>query len=101
MPIIAFKAKRQRVMNADGTDGYTFVQIPKITRAHCDMAAFRAHPKFGGYANSDLFPSIIKRALHRHGIGQVIRSDRPLPDGVTVDDSGFLTVVRIQVDDWR
>jgi hypothetical protein len=74
---------------------YRFIQVPTLARRHCNMPAFRKHPKFGGLANSDLFPNILARI--RRDVTQAggyIRLDR-LPPNVTVDCSGFLAVVTI------
>lgn len=96
MATIQFKAKIQTVYNMDDTPAYYYIHVPELDRKHCDMPAFRQHKKYGPYANSDLFKGMLKR----------IRSDifqgRPLklnaiPEGVTVDTSGFLAVVTIEV----
>lgn len=68
------------------------IKVPKLTRAHCDMAAFRTHPKFGAFANSDLFQSVLARAVPL----KFINLDS-IPDNVTVDASGFLANVTIEV----
>jgi hypothetical protein len=96
MPNITFKAKVQTVYNMDDTVAYQYVQVPELKRAHCDMNAFRSHPRFAAYANSDLFPNLLKRAVAAAGVGSTIRLDRPL-DCVTVDASGFLARVTINV----
>lgn len=61
------------------------------------MPAFRKHPKFGGFANSQLFPNMLSR-IRRDitNAGGWIRLDR-LPENVTIDESGFLAVVKIEV----
>lgn len=97
MPTVTFKAKA-RDCHYVGEDAprYQYVEVPALTRAHCDMAAFRSHPRFGSYANSDLFPSILKRALSAAGVGSRIRLDE-IPPSVTVTP-GFLHVVTISVE---
>ena len=100
---ITFSAKVQECQNVDGTLAYRFVQVPELTRKHCDMAAFRKHPKYGAYANSDLFPAMLSRIRkpllstfdYRTGSGGM-RLDQ-LPENVAVDTSGFLAKVTIKV----
>lgn len=96
MPNVSFKAKVQTVYNMDDTIAYQFVQVPELKRAHCDMSAFRSHPRYSAYANSDLFPNLLKRAVEVAGVGKVIRLDKPL-ERVTIDTSGFLARVTINV----
>lgn len=50
---IQFKGKLQTVKYVDGAIAYQYIQVPELDRKHCDMQAFRVHPKFGSYANSD------------------------------------------------
>lgn len=97
MAKIEFKGKVKNVYNIDDTIAYQYVAVPTFDRKHCDMHAFRQHPKFGGYANSDLFRGMLNR----------IRSDKfgdsgmlilsKIPEGITVDTSGFLAVVSFEV----
>lgn len=90
MASITFKAKAHPL-----PDGRYLIQVPQLVRRHCDMAAFRAHPKFGGIANSDLFPnalSRIKRDLF--GDSGCLFSNR-IPACVTVNTTGFLYEVTI------
>lgn len=96
MPRITFKAKVQTVFYADETPAYQIVKVPEIRRAHCDMAAFRANAKFGAYANSDIFGSMIKHALKAQGIASYLRLD-VLPPSVTVDTNSFLASITIDV----
>lgn len=96
MAAITFKAKPHDMLNADGSIAYRFVQAPKLTRSHCDMAAFRQHPRYGGLANSDLFPNLLSRIAHDRGLTGFVRLDR-VPEGVTVETSGFLAVVSIDI----
>lgn len=90
-PMIQFRAKVQDFIYA-GHDApeYRYVDVPALKRSHYDMSAFRTHPRFGSYANSDLFPSMLKRAVPY----KRIRLDQ-IPEGVTVDTSGFLALVTI------
>lgn len=94
MPTITFKAKPETIYNMDGSIAYRRLKKPDFKQKHCDMQAFRDHPQFGSYANSDLFPSLLKRAT-RH-IGEYIRLDQPLPAGVVMED-GFLHTVTITI----
>lgn len=73
------------------------VKVPEIKRHHCDMAAFRNSRKFGAYANSDMFPAMINRAV-KEAVGnkQYLNVDRP-PEGVEIDAKGFLAVVTIDM----
>jgi hypothetical protein len=96
MPEIRFKTKPETIYNLDDSPAYTELKVPAITARHCDMPAFRTHPRFGGYANSDLFPALLKRELGKLGIpvGGYLRLDE-LPDQVSVDTSKFLATVTI------
>lgn len=94
---VTFKSKVQELVNADGSPVYRYVPVPQLTRSHCDMQAFRNHPKFGSYANSDLFPAMlarIRKDLLAGGLG--LRLDQ-LPANVQVDDSGFFAKVTVIV----
>jgi hypothetical protein len=97
MATITFKAKPRAVYNHDETLAYTYLDVPQFTRKHCDLDAFRRHPRYGGFANSDLFPGILNR-IRRETFGSPaqLRLDR-IPPGVTVDDSGFLAIVTLSV----
>jgi hypothetical protein len=96
MARIQFKGKVQRVTNMDDTLAYEYIQVPVLDRKHCDMAAFRSHAKYGGYANSDLFKGMLARIRSdRFGSGMLKLS--AIPEGVNVDTSGFLAVVSIEV----
>jgi len=91
MASISFKAKVETVYNIDDSVAYLRVKVPKLERKHCDMQAFRFHPKFGGIANSDLFPNALER-LRRDRLGDYVRLDK-IPENVTIDTSGFLAKV--------
>jgi hypothetical protein len=94
MARIEFKAKTETVYNIDDTVAYQRVKVPKLERRHCDMNAFRKHQKYGGWANSDLFPGFLARVRNER-LGDFIRLDR-IPEGVSVDTSGFLAVVSLE-----
>jgi hypothetical protein len=93
---ITFRAKVKTVWHANDPDlaAWRYVDVPALARRHCDMNAFRRHPKYGSYANSDLFPNVLARI--RRDVGETIRLDR-IPANVTADESGFLAVVVISV----
>lgn len=95
MARIEFRAKVEAIYNMDDTVAYQRVKVPALERKHCDMAAFRRHPRYGGIANSDIFKNALAK-LRRDRLGDYIRLDR-IPDGVTVDTSGFLAVVTLDV----
>ena len=95
MATIKFKAKAYDVRNVDGSLAFSAVNVPTLTRSHCDMDAFRSHPKFSGLANSDLFSNVLSR-IKRDRLGERIRFDK-IPEGVTVDASGFLAIVTVNI----
>ena len=97
MATVTFKAKPQEVWETDLSEvAYRFVKVPVFTRSHCDMAAFRNHAKFGGLANSDLFPNLLKRIRADRFKGRdYFRLDQ-IPEGVTVDLSGYLAVITFE-----
>ena len=95
MARISFRGKIETVYNVDESIAWRFVKVPELARRHCDMNAMRRHPKFGGLANSDLFPNLLKR-IKADKLGETVRLDR-IPNGVTVDTSGFLAVVSLDV----
>lgn len=92
MATITFKAK----IGDHGSYGKV-IRIPELKREHCDMAAFRSHPTYGGLANSDLFRSILRR-IRREVFGETdyLRLDS-VPAGVAVDPTSFLAVVTVTV----
>lgn len=100
MARVTFRAKTEKVFNMDGSLAYERIKVPVLRTIHCDMAAFRAHPRFGGIVNSDLFPNLLKRqARAKLALGDYsdhIRLDK-IPDGVTVDRSGFLAEISFEV----
>lgn len=96
MATIKFKAKAQTMYSVDDVPLYQFVQVPEFKSSHCDMDEFRKNDRF--HANSALFPNVLARirdAKFKHG---VLRLDE-LPEGVTVDATGFLVTVTIEVHD--
>ena len=94
MAMITFKAKAHKIYTVEGAVAYEFVKVPTLARAHCDMEAFRRHPKFGGLANSDLFANLLAR-IKKERLGEVVRLDK-VPPGVEVNQQAFLTVVSFE-----
>lgn len=96
---LKFKTKLQATEYSDGTTKREFYNVPAFTRNHCEnLQAFRTSKRFGGYANSDLFPAILRRAVNALGFGSRLYLDS-IPDNVTVDNRGFLAVVTIALSD--
>ena len=96
MPTITFRGKVEPVYHPDNTLAYELIKVPRLERRHCDMNGFRRHPKYGGLANSDLFPSLLVRIAADIGLKSHLRLD-PLPAGVSVDRSSFLATITVQV----
>ena len=98
---ISFKAKPESIYTPDGTAvAYRVIHVPVLARRHCDMNAFRRHPKYGGLANSDLFAGVLAKirrdVFECTDYRPFFRLDKT-PTGVTVDESGFLAVVSVDV----
>ena len=96
MATITFKGKIQTMHAVDDTPLYDFIQVPTFARRHCDIPAFRTHPRYGVLANSDLFLGVLAKIRRDTFKGRPLRLD-DMPDGVTVDRSGFLAVVTLTV----
>lgn len=100
MATITFRTKpydaEGAVYTDDAPDPHKRVSVPELTRKHCDMDAFRRHPKYTSYANSDLFQNILVGIRRKVAPNGYLRLDR-LPEGVSVDASGFLAKVTIEV----
>lgn len=96
MAKISFKAKVETTGYAGQVETWEQVRIPEFDRKHCDMAAFRNHPKYSAYANSDLFEGMLSRIRKDVFNGRsVLRLDQ-IPEGVTVEP-GFLATVSFDV----
>jgi len=94
---IQFRAKKEAVTFAgDSEPSYYRVKVPVLDRKHCDMSAFRLHAKYCMYANSDLFKGMLARIKRDAFGGEYLRLDR-IPEGLEVDESGFLVVVTLYV----
>ena len=103
---IVFRGKVQECRYSDGTLAARYVRVPNLERRHVeDMADARKSRRFGGYANSDMFPSMIRRAAEAAGCRDygngTMRIDlhKPVPESIRVDESGFLATVTIDVPD--
>jgi hypothetical protein len=96
MAKISFRAKLQQMFNMDDTLAYEYISVPVLKRSHCDMHAFRTHSKYGSYANSDLFLGMLAR-VRKDRFNNGILKLSEVPDGVTVDTSGFLALVEFDV----
>jgi hypothetical protein len=94
---IEFKAKVQTMHDMDDTPLYDYVAVPEFKRSHVDMNAARQHAKYGSYANSDLFPGMLARIRKDLLNGRAFLRLSDLPPNVTIDTSGFLARVSIEV----
>ena len=90
--MVEFKAKIKTMLWVDGTFAYQYVEVPVLKRKHCDMQAFRDHPRYGFLANSDLFVGVLAKIRKDIFRGPVLRLDQ-LIEGVEVNDTGFLAVI--------
>lgn len=98
MAKIQFKGKIRTARFTDSSRDYDYIQIPELDRKHCDMNAMRAHSKYGSYANSTMFKMMLQRAKREvfGSLSTQLKLDA-IPEGVTVDTSGFLAVVTFEV----
>lgn len=96
MAQIKFKGKVQSAYRMDDSIAYQYVRVPALDRKHCDMVAMRHHPKYANCAHSDRFRGMLNVIRETIFGGEMLRLDR-IPDGVTVDTSGFLAVVSFEV----
>jgi hypothetical protein len=95
---VEFKAKVKNMRTSDGI--YQYVQVPTLTRAHCNMDVFRNSKRFGNFANSDFFNTMldghVRQMLDVNRTEGRLRLDR-LPANVTADTSKFLAVITITI----
>lgn len=103
---IRFKGKAREMRYTDGALASRYVEVPTLERRHVvDIADARRSRRFGPYANSDLFPGMIRRAAVAAGVKEVsdgkyrVDLTKPAPDGMTIDTTGFLVEVTIDVPD--
>lgn len=79
-------------------DGAVSVPVPKkFKRTHCNMNAFRRHPKYGPYANSDLFDAILARIRHDQFGNRDGFKMSEKPSNVKVIEGDFLWEVEVSV----
>lgn len=91
---IEFKGKVNQIYNPDNSPAWQEITVPVLSKKHCNLPVLRQHPRLGGIANSQLLPAALSRLRKQLFPTGVLRLDQ-LPEGVTVDQSKFLTVVRI------
>lgn len=98
MAQVRFKGKVRTARFTNNALNYDYIQVPELDRKHCDMDAMRNHPKPGSFANSDLFKAMLQREKRRvFGNLSTQLKLNAIPEGVTVDTSGFLAVVTFDV----
>ena len=89
---IEYRVKVRTFREADGSTPAYFAPKRNITRADCTM-----RPTDHAFYNADVFPSMLNR-LHSRIMGErEFVSLESLPAGVTVDTTGFLATVRIDL----
>lgn len=91
---ITFKTKAVPLHTENGEVVESY-KIPELKTSHCDMNAFRRHERYGGIANSQLFPGALRRISQDLSRSGWLRSDR-LPENVHIKQ-GYLAVVTITV----
>lgn len=96
MAKIIFKTKLIKVYNVDDSFAFTQINVPKFSRSHLDMNEFRSHPKYGPFANSSLFESILVRIRKEVAPNGWLKLEN-LPETIKVDTNGFLAIVTIEV----
>lgn len=90
---IRFRTKPVNVYDAEtGELAHRAVKVPQLKRHHVDMVAARAHPKYGSYANSDMFPAMLARIRKARFPQGAFKLDEP-PEGVVADYDGFFVAV--------
>jgi len=90
MAKVSFKTKLRSVDDG-GKDRVMVAFKSKVTRCDCNL---RSHQHT--YYNSDLFEPMLNRA-YREVINQPWAWMDSLPSGVSVDDSGFLALVTVEL----
>lgn len=95
MAKISFKTKVKLIWVDDIQVPY--IDIPVLTRRHVDINEFRKHPKWGAYANSDLFPNILARFRYEQFRDRTWILLSNLPKNISIDQSNFLAVVSWEV----
>ena len=100
MAIIKFKSKIKTIGIMGSDVEHEYITVPVLTRSHCDMRAMRVHKRHGAFANSDMFPAMLAGSrAERFPTAKYTNLIRvsALDDSVTIDKSGFLVVVSIEV----
>ena len=100
MATIKFKSKIKMIGAIGGDEEHEYITVPVLTRGHCDMQAMRTHKKYGAYANSDMLLTMLAGIrAERFPAAKYTNLIRvsALDDSVTIDKSGFLVVVSIEV----
>ena len=102
-PQIVFKSKIIPQRNRDGSVAYEIVPFPMLRRSHCDMDWFRRSRAFRNFADTTMFPYILKDVLEPMGVTENrewVRLDQ-LPAGMTVERDGDVATVSILIRDER
>lgn len=94
---IVFKTKFKPVRYVDGSRAHEGASLPKQLSPYADKDAFRRSRRFGSYANSDLFESLLQREMKRLGVPGYLKLGQ-LPECVTVE-TGFMSTVTIHISD--
>jgi hypothetical protein len=90
---VTFKTKVRHMQ--DGDTGTTFEYIDykrELSRHDCNLK-----PHQHDYYNSDLFPSMLKRAYETAIGGRPWVRLSCLPENVTVNSTGFLAIVTVRI----
>ena len=96
MARIEFKGKIKTQRYTDNSVAYEYIHVPTFTTKHCDMSAFRSHSKYGPYANSSLFMQMLAGIRKKIFGGDKLKLNN-VPEGVSIDTTGFLAVVSFEV----
>lgn len=96
MARITFRTKMVQVYTPDNVFAFTKINVPEFKRHHCDMNGFRTHKTYGSYANSDLFPSMLKK-IHREIAPLGFWKLESIPEGVKLETNGFFATVTVDV----
>jgi hypothetical protein len=101
---VTFRAKVKECYFTDGTLARRYIKVPKVTSAHYDVSEARIHPRYGNMANWDGFPSVVQGAMLKSGVRKdaagmwvELGPVAELPAGITVDETGFLAVVTVDI----
>jgi hypothetical protein len=100
MAKVQFKTKIIFARDREGNVSY--IKVPRLTTAHCDMAAFRMHRQYRNIANSDLFPDIINRDVRTLLFGDKDKNLLNLDnasnmENVTITTNGYFDLVTIDL----